>query len=173
MAVIDATGNTGYLNGEELVNRRYNLGSNLTYHDFFADVPAKEMLSLGYGRFGQDDRFFHFKGMIDEVRIYNRPLNSDEVYQLWDEGTDSTGIETSLFLPKENELKIYPNPATYYIRIFTENETQSIDFFGLDGRKMYSIETREPSKIVSINHWIKGIYIAKSNDGKFTKVVVQ
>lgn len=61
VAVVGATGNTGYLNGVELTKRNYNLGSNSTYHDFFADVPAKEILSLGYGRFGQNNRFFPFK----------------------------------------------------------------------------------------------------------------
>ena len=92
VAVVSATGNTGYLNGEELVDRRYNLGSNSTFHNFFADVPAKEVLSLGYGRFGQDDSFFHFKGMIDEVRIYDRAISSKEVGLLWDEGKHLAGI---------------------------------------------------------------------------------
>jgi hypothetical protein len=173
VAVVDSNGNTGYLNGEELVNRRYNLGSNSTYHDFFADVPAKEVLSLGYGRFGQDNRFFHFKGMIDEVRIYNRALNSEEVEMLWNEGNNITGIEPKLSLLEENELKIYPNPANEFIQILTDKNTTKIDFFSLDGRKMYSVETIESTTVIAINHWIKGIYIAKSNDGKITKVVVQ
>ena len=92
VAVVDSNSNTGYLNGEELIDRKYNLGSNSDYQAFFADVPTKKMLSLGYGRFGQDDRFFHYKGMIDEVRIYDRPLTQSEVVLLFEQGKSLTGI---------------------------------------------------------------------------------
>jgi hypothetical protein len=92
VAVVDSNKNTGFLNGAELDNRKYNLGSDSTYSDFFADVPTNEVLSLGYGRFGQDDRFFHYKGLMDEVRIYNRPLSSQEIELLWNEGKRMAGV---------------------------------------------------------------------------------
>ena len=173
VAIVDSNGNIGYLNGEELVNRRYNLGSNSTYHDFFTDVPAKEVLALGYGRFGQDDRFFHFKGMIDEVRIYDRALNSEEIGLLWNEGNNNTGIEPAISVIESNKLKIYPNPANDYIRIIAGNEIREINFFSLDGKKQYSIKNPQLQSTVSVINWTKGIYIAKSSNGKFTKIVIQ
>ena len=86
VAVVSENGNTGYLNGAEMTERIYNLGSNKNYSDFFNDVPAKEILALGYGRYGQEDPFFTFKGSIDEVRIYDRPVNAKEIKELFDLG---------------------------------------------------------------------------------------
>lgn len=79
VAVVGPDGNTGYLDGQELTGRHYNLGSDAGYTDFFASVPVPEMLAIGYGRYGKDDRFYHFKGSIDDVRIYDRPLDAGEV----------------------------------------------------------------------------------------------
>ena len=86
VAVVSSSGNTGYLNGVEMTNRKYNLGSNARYTDFFSNVPVRELLSIGYGRYGQEDPFFSFSGCIDEVRIYDRPLNADEVNLLYQVG---------------------------------------------------------------------------------------
>ena len=62
-----------------MTNRNYNLGSDSRYTDFFADVPEKKMLSLGYGRYGLANPFYPFKGSIDEVMIYNRALTAGDV----------------------------------------------------------------------------------------------
>jgi hypothetical protein len=83
VAVVSATGNTGYLNGVEMTNRHYNLGSDSTYTDFFKSVPTKELFTLGYGRYGMCDDFFHFNGYISDFRVYNRVLSSKEVNELY------------------------------------------------------------------------------------------
>jgi hypothetical protein len=44
------------------------------------------MCSIGYGRYGLHDNFFTFKGMIDDLRIYNRPLSSEEISELFQLG---------------------------------------------------------------------------------------
>ena len=106
-AVVSSTGNTGYLNGEEISDRRYNLGSNATYSDFFADVPEKKLLTLGYGRYGRNKSFFNFKGGLDDVRIYDRPLNESEVKELYAMGS-ATEVPTSYEI--HPQIQIYPNP---------------------------------------------------------------
>jgi hypothetical protein len=83
VAVVSTTGNTGYLNGVEMTNRHYNLGSDSTYTDFFKSVPTKELFTLGYGRYGMCDDFFHFNGYISDFRVYNRALSSLEVNELY------------------------------------------------------------------------------------------
>jgi len=92
-AVVSETGNTGYLNGKEIVNRQYNLGSNAGYTDFFSGVPVAEMLSLGYGRYGQEDPFYTFKGSIDEVRIYNRAITAEEAGELYKQGNPPATLQ--------------------------------------------------------------------------------
>jgi hypothetical protein len=84
VAVVGPAGNTGFLNGAEMADRHYNLGSDASYTDFFANVPAKETLAIGYGRYGQEDPFLHFNGMIDDVRIYDKPLAATEAESLYD-----------------------------------------------------------------------------------------
>ncbi|MCK4748281.1 MAG: hypothetical protein KAT15_14625 [Bacteroidales bacterium] len=48
VAVVSETGNTGYLDGKPMYNRKYNLGSDSTFTDFFTSVDSAEMLSKGY-----------------------------------------------------------------------------------------------------------------------------
>jgi hypothetical protein len=82
VAVVSEQGNSGFLDGAEMTGRNYNLGSDASFSDFFADVPVQELLAIGYGRYGQEDPFFSFNGNIDEVRIYDRPLAADEIVRL-------------------------------------------------------------------------------------------
>ncbi len=86
VVVVSKSGNTIYIDGKEHNGRRYNLGSDASYTTFFNDVPTKELLSIGYGKYSQEDPFYSFKGYIDEMRIYNRPLNKQEIKALYNEG---------------------------------------------------------------------------------------
>ena len=81
-AVVGPTGNTGYLNGEEMTYRHYNLGSNASYTNFFASVTAQELMAFGYGRYGKADPFYHHNGLIDEICIYQRPLEPYEIQEI-------------------------------------------------------------------------------------------
>ncbi len=86
VAVVSKRGNTIYIDGKEHQNRRYNLGSDSSYTTFFNDVPAKDLLSIGYGKYSQEDPFYSFKGYIDEMIIYDRALTRDEVRELYRKG---------------------------------------------------------------------------------------
>jgi hypothetical protein len=72
--------NTGYLNGDELTNRRYNFG-NRGYSQFFEDAVKHETLWIGRGYW--DGEPVYFDGIIDDVRIYDRPLSTEEVHILY------------------------------------------------------------------------------------------
>jgi hypothetical protein len=108
-AVVSTTGNTGYLNGEEMIYRHYNLGSTARFTDFFASVPAKHMLAIGYGRYGKADPFMHYSGLIDDVRIYDRALTAQEIKSVY-EGK-STAIQS----------KKIRQPGTFYLFQNTPN----------------------------------------------------
>jgi hypothetical protein len=81
--VAGPTGNTLYLNGKEVVNRDYNFGHS-TDKAFLADIPVKEIMTIGYGRSHKwiSPDFVYFKGMLDDFRIYDRPLDAQEIQQL-------------------------------------------------------------------------------------------
>jgi len=81
--VVGPDGNTGYLNGIEMNNRNYNFGSP-SDQMFFAEITAKELFTFGYGKTHHiiSPTFVYYKGYIDELKIYNRPLSLDEIREL-------------------------------------------------------------------------------------------
>ncbi|MCX6904396.1 MAG: hypothetical protein NTW03_13135, partial [Verrucomicrobia bacterium] len=91
VAVVGTNSNTGYLNGQELIGRRYNLSGCPSDTDFFSSVPIRECLAMGYGRYGAESRFFHGRAIISDVQIYRRPLTADEINQLYQDVSD-TGV---------------------------------------------------------------------------------
>jgi hypothetical protein len=83
VGVVRTNGNTGYLNGQEMTWRHYNLGSNASYTNFFTSVTVRECLALAYGRYGQQDPFYYGPCTISDVQIYSRPLSAGEIRQLY------------------------------------------------------------------------------------------
>jgi hypothetical protein len=96
VAVVGPDGNTGYLDGVELVDRHYNFGGPDDVL-FFSDIPAGEQLSLGYGK-SVDSKSFDFMytdGALADVRIYDRPLTADEVEALYEAAPPDARPEAS------------------------------------------------------------------------------
>lgn len=106
VAVVGPDYNTGYLNGQEMVNRDYNFG-DASYSQFFADALAHENLWLGKGHWDRTTQYY--KGAIDELRIYSKPLSREEVNELYQLKT--TGTEDAAVKNPADEVKLFPNPA--------------------------------------------------------------
>ncbi len=83
-AVVGPNGNTGYLDGVELVNRHYNFGTAYDQY-FFSDIPVQDNFTIAYGKTadGKCPHFLYYKGMIDDVRIYDTPLLADEINEIF------------------------------------------------------------------------------------------
>jgi hypothetical protein len=81
--VVGPNGNTGYLNGVELDNRRYNFGT-VDDQMFLSEIPVKELFTIGYGKTHVEisPDFVYYKGYIDDLRIYNEPLNQSQIQNL-------------------------------------------------------------------------------------------
>lgn len=84
VAVVGEDYNTGYFNGKEMTKRYYNFGYP-TSSDFFADSKAHEALYIGKGYWNQ--RTVFFKGQINDIRIYDKDINSAEARFLFNQGT--------------------------------------------------------------------------------------
>ena len=80
VAVVGEDYNIGYLNGQELSNRRYNFSSD-SAHLFFKDFISHEKMWIGKGFW--KDKEVYFDGLIDDVRIYKTPLGLEEVKELY------------------------------------------------------------------------------------------
>lgn len=164
-ATVSPAGNTGFLNGVEMTQRNYNLGSNKTYTDFFASVPEKKILAIGYGRYGKADPFMHFRGVIDDVRIYDRALNSLEIQQLYEE-EQITVISESKSLPDDILLfQNYPNPFNPETTIQFQNAQA-----GYVSLKMYDLTGREVAVLIE-KYLGTGLHTIKFNGKNFTSGV--
>lgn len=100
--------NTGYLNGSEMTDRTYNFG-DASYSQFFADAVAHEKMWLGKGHW--DRTIQYYDGAIDEMKIFNKPLSSSEVQDLFKERDT---ITTAFIHPnvQKKVVEIFPNPVS-------------------------------------------------------------
>lgn len=80
---VDATGNTGYLNGVEMTNRHYNFGDATTTSFFSAVTHPSSALWVGKGFLGDDTGAMHFNGLIQNLQIFDQPLTPAEVARLY------------------------------------------------------------------------------------------
>ncbi len=80
IAVVGEDYNTGYLNGQELSNRRYNFHSD-SASIFFNDFLSHDKMWIGKGFWKSKE--VYFDGLIDDVRIYNKPLNLKDAQELY------------------------------------------------------------------------------------------
>jgi len=80
VAVVGEDFNTGYLNGQELYNRRYNFHSD-SASLFFKDFLSHDKMWVGKGFWKSKE--VYFDGLIDDLRIYDKPLNLEDVQELY------------------------------------------------------------------------------------------
>ena len=168
VAVVGGNFNTGYLDGEEMDDRKYNFGYTYT-HEFFSDAVTPENLWIGRGYWDATDVFF--EGAIDEIKIFDHPLNQAEVDSLFAEGFITTDI-TSNFT--ENiQIDLYPNPAGKIINLKLYHQgTGQLTFkiYNTAGKIVLIEEVRNNNDLTSIDisNLRKGIYIYSIDEGSKT-----
>jgi len=142
----DGTSNKAYLNGK-LYHSQDNPGGNAGGNN--------EPLLIGFANWSSDSR--HFKGIIDEVRIYNRALSELEIKKLYHVGSnDDFGslidkLAQEPFLLSEKEPSFVQSLSSQRLRIlrntvfarhgypFTNRQLKK--FF--DKRKWYNPESKK------------------------------
>ncbi len=93
-------------------------------------------IDLTIGQLLPNNSAYNFKGVLDDIRIYNRALSADEIKTLYDQTTDisgKTGASPSEFALLPN----YPNPFNNHTRIiFTlgVRDRVFIDIYNIRGQ---------------------------------------
>ena len=156
VVVVGEDYNTGYLNGKEMVNRRYNFG-NSNFSQFFEDALAHERLWLGKGHWDETTQFYD--GAIDELRIYNRPLHKSEIKELQNGGSIPTRVDGSG--EKDSRIRISPNPASdrihYSVQGFGKRLT-ALELTDITGKRIHRYTQVPDQGSIDISGLTEGIY---------------
>lgn len=101
-AVIGPDFNTGYLNGQEMVSRHYNYGGPAERY-FFADVLDKRVCWVGRGFLSDITTEQYFDGVIDEIRVYDRPLSGGEINDYYESIAGTSGDFVEITSPSDGQ----------------------------------------------------------------------
>ena len=136
-----------------------------------------------------------FNGKLDDIRIYNRPLNSSEVTTLYNENicyqtitvTDTLLINTTIlgFNPVtfQNTIKVWPNPTNDHITIDNGNIANltgyQIKITNSLSQQVFQSNITQQQFYVDLSTWTgNGIYFVHIIDGQgntidIKKIVLQ
>lgn len=116
-------------------------------------------LRIGMAIPGPSKQFF--KGMIDDVRIYNRGLNDSEINALC---TEKFVKATGLNKIENNKYSLYPNPSKGLLYINGADEKlASIEIFDVAG-KLILVKDITDGNSITLNQVSTGIYYVKLLD---------
>ena len=93
-----------------------------------------------------------YRGNIDDLGIWNRILNSEEVLQLYNLQTASTNEYS-------NVISIYPNPTTSIVNLKGDKQ-YDIEVYNLQGKKVMALR----GNTIDMSHLSSATYIVKALD---------
>jgi len=173
VVVVGETYNTGYLNGEELVDRDYNFGDQRD-SEFFADAVVDQEFWLGKGHWDRTEQFFD--GTIDELKIFNRPLSDQEVKNLYNEVISTSNYQLHL---NNQYTRIYPNPAKKKLYMDLSNISFNpliVHISDATGKRLLSVEKIENYLEINLDKIPAGLYtvnVIGENEILSQKVIVE
>ncbi len=100
-------------------------------------------------------------------------LQPSSLYKAQWDLRQKSGTSLPDFLTSSPRISIYPNPATDYINIVTENDYSGeyvVDIFSFDGKKVLSTKIGSTEKI-SISSFPKGVYLARILTGTIIRTI--
>ncbi len=173
VAVVGPDYNTGYLNGEEITHRRYNFG-NSSYSQFFEDAVKHERLWLGKGHW--DRTVQYLQGAIDELMIFNRPLNAEEVKTLYSDTILAITAPESSPEPEET-IKWFPNPVSGVLRYELEIEPENpvrVQIIDSSGKALMQRNLNSGKGNLDISHLPAGLHtiVLENKDARLVESLV-
>ena len=111
----------------------------------------------------------YFSGKIDDVRLYNRAINAQEVLALFNEANTSTSVSSL----SSAGVNIFPNSSTNSITVSGVPENSEISIFEVSGKLIQKSKLTDNQLNISNIH--KGIYLIRletSSGIKISKVVL-
>jgi len=102
---------------------------------------------------------YNFKGVMDEIKIYDHALTPDQINTLYDSGVTATRPPV---VWQENTVQLFPNPVATLLHLAWDanvNEPARVEIFDLLGRQMYTQGNLcNGSLQLDVTLWPAGIY---------------
>lgn len=117
---------------------------------------------ITFGQKDYADRQYFYNGILDEVRIYDKALQPDEISLLQTMWTDE--VPTAVIQPEILKVHIYPNPSTNGTITVDHagEEVKNIELFGLDGKAVpVDVDNLGNLSVVRPRQSIRGIYLVR------------
>ncbi|MFN3343116.1 MAG: LamG-like jellyroll fold domain-containing protein [Flavobacteriales bacterium] len=178
--VINSTSTSNNGNWEHLVvmmdddSLKMYVNNTLEFSMFKGFTSTFTSDSIFIGGTGHDTYTGYFNGNIDDIRIYNRILNAQEVDGLYNEPNPATVGVGSIFALSAS-LNVFPNPASDLLKI-NLSDTGSVEVYSLDGRLIECVQALSNELSLPVHRYQSGVYTIRFVDrsgavsyGKFVK----
>jgi hypothetical protein len=140
--------------------------------------PINNILDLCIGSYYNEGGFY--TGLLDDIGIWNRPLNQQEITDLYNSNMGITGFNPATY---NNTIKIYPNPANNHITIdygnFATMNGYQLKIENSLGQQLFQTNITQQTDYLSLNNWGgNGLYFvhiidALGNTIDIRKIVLQ
>ena len=107
------------------------------------------------GIYKDSDEAYYYSGAIDEVRVYNKALSSDEVAEVYNMISTDTEV-----IPLTN-VSIYPNPVKDILRVNLPDTNCRLTLYNLSGQLVYGQDVISSDCEVNMGNLQSGVYILR------------
>lgn len=124
-------------------------------------------------RIGSGNNANYFNGALDDIRLYNRTLNTAEISALYNNQLSCSAITSvSKHVPSLADHSVYPNPSSGSVTLkvaYVAGKSFSFEIFDLSGKKVREILNIQGSEILIEREALEnGFYLYQlSADGEF------
>ncbi|WP_353089263.1 LamG-like jellyroll fold domain-containing protein [Flavobacterium sp.] len=164
------TGNKLYIDGQ-LVNGNYSVCSSCNI--------LNSLTPLIIGGFYSTSGGFNWNGLLDDIGIWNRALNQQEITNLYNSANSNecltmvinTGALSTNPVTYTSTVNIYPNPANDQITIDCGNLANvvgwSIKITNMLGQEVFNQPMNTQQYVVPLNSWTgQGMYFVKISNAQ-------
>jgi hypothetical protein len=153
---------TKYVDGALYYEGGWDIGISAAPDADFSD----DVMTLGYLAPGGEEPFpemdvvqLIYLGLLDDFRMYPAALSADEALALFELEPSSIGGENTVA-----SFKVYPNPASEYIRIKSITPDSDLSIFNTVGQMVLMKQNVQNGSMIDISDLQSGMYLIQSGE---------
>lgn len=126
-----------------------------------------QSLNIGNYEEGNQGNQYFYSGVLDQVRIFDRELTTDEIAYLSSENT-ITGLNN---LEINLEVSVYPNPTSSFMKIETSFTVYQVEVYSIQGKRIGWVDIE--NGMVNVSFLPTGVYLLEITDMDSQRTVVK